>query len=57
LGWLRPTKTRRPNYWRRWPAISERDFTAMAELAVATLVQVYGWNGRKGEHELTIHFA
>ena len=57
LGWLRPTKKRHPNYWRRLPAISGRDFAVMAEVAVTTLQQVYGWNGMEAEFEVKIHFA
>jgi len=57
LGWLKPTKKKRPNYWRRFSAIRDKDFTRMAELAVTTLERVYGWNVAEGQPAVKIHFA
>ena len=45
LGWRPPTRRKRPNFWRHWPVITRADQSAIAEMALATLETVYGWQG------------
>jgi len=43
LGWRRPTVRKWPNYYRFWTVLTDRDRLAVADVALETLQQVYGW--------------
>lgn len=52
LGWRPPTR-RNLNFWRHWPVITAADRSAIAEVALATLKTVYGWQG--GPLQVKLH--
>jgi type III secretion system-like peptide-binding chaperone len=43
LGWRRPTVRKWPNYYRFWTVLTDRERLAVADVALETLQQVYGW--------------
>jgi len=53
LGWRPPTRRKHPNFWRHWPVITQADRSAIAEMALATLQTVYGWQG--GPLQVRLH--
>ena len=54
LGWRRPTDTKLPNYYRFWTVLTDRDRLAVADVALETLQQVYGWQ-RDSAVRIIIH--
>ena len=53
LGWHPPTRRKYPNFWRHWPVITAPDRSAIADVALATLKAVYGWQG--GPLQVRLH--
>lgn len=43
LGWRRPTVRKWPNYFHLWTVLNDTHRRAIADFALETLEQVYGW--------------
>jgi type III secretion system-like peptide-binding chaperone len=43
LGWRRPTVRKFPNYYHLWTVLNDTHRLAIADFALETLEQVYGW--------------
>jgi hypothetical protein len=54
LGWRPPTRRKWPNYFRLWTVLNDAHRRAIANIALETLEQVYGWR-REDPLQITTH--